>query len=84
MLSNFFQKVSQKNYEEIKNFFDIYLAREQHLTSFNPKNKFVPVPSPYITKEEMLNFNPKKYILILDLEETLLNFKLDSNNNKYY
>ena len=83
LLLNFFQKVSQKNYEEIKNFFDIYLAREQHLTSFHPKNKFVPVPSPYITKEEMLNLNSKKYILILDLEETLLNLKLDSNNKGF-
>ena len=80
LLLNFFQKVSQKNHEEIKDFFDIYLAREKHLTSFHLKNKFVPVPTPYITKEEILNFNPKKYILVLDLEETLLNFQLDSNN----
>ena len=80
LLLNFFQKISQKNNEEIKNFFDIYLAREQHLTSFQLKNKFDPIPNPYITKEEKINFNSKKYILVLGLEETLLNFQLDSSN----
>ena len=82
-LNNFFQEISQKNNEEIKTFFDKYIIRKQHMTNFiDIKNNFIPAPEPYITKNDKINFNPEKYTLVLSLEETLLNFKINSNTNK--
>ena len=82
-LNNFFQEISQKNNEEIKTFFDKYIIRKQHMTNFiDIKNNFIPAPEPYITKNDKINFNPEKYSLVLGLEETLLNFKINLNTNK--
>ena len=77
-----FKKISKKNYEDINYYFKNFLLREENINgSFlaslylkgNPN--FHTVPKPYITKP-----NNKKYTLILDLEETLLNFRLKAEN----
>ena len=81
-LSILFKQISQKNYEEINYFYRTFLLREENingsfLASLYLKNNpnFHTAPKPYITKP-----NNKKYTLILDLEETLLNFRLKSEN----
>ena len=75
----FFEKISQKNLEDFKNFFDIYLKRAQHMNAtINPTINFIPVPSPYIFEHED-NLNSKKYTLVLGLEEVLLNFNFNYN-----
>ena len=82
-LNNFFHEISQKNNEEIKTFFDTHIKRKQHMINYISKdNIFIPVPEPYITKDEYSNFNPEKYTLVLGLEETLLNFKINLITNK--
>ena len=77
-----FNRLSKKNYNDLNYFFKTFLLREENINgSFiaslylkdNPN--FHPVLKPYITKP-----NNKKYTLILDLEETLLNFRLKSEN----
>ena len=77
-----FKRLSKKNYNDLNYFFKTFLLREENINgSFfvslylkdNPN--FRPVLKPYITKP-----NNKKYTLILDLEETLLNFRLKSEN----
>ena len=77
-----FKKISQKNYEDINYFYRTFLLREENINgSFlaslylkdNPN--FHSVKKPYIMKPAN-----KRYTLILDLEETLLNFRLKSEN----
>ena len=77
-----FNRLSKKNYNDLNYFFKTFILREENLNgSFiaslflkdNPN--FHSVLKPYITKP-----NNKKYTLILDLEETLLNFRLKSEN----
>ena len=81
-LLTLFKKLSQKNYEDINYYYRTFLLREENINgSFlaslylkdNPN--FHSVKAPYITKP-----NYKKYSLILDLEETLLNFRLKQEN----
>ena len=81
-LSLFFKKISQKNYDEINYFYRTFILREENingsfLASLFLKNNpnFHSISKPYITKP-----NNKKYTLILDLEETILNFRLKSEN----
>ena len=77
-----FKKISQKNYEDINYYYRTFLLREENINgSFlaslylkdNPN--FHSVKKPYIIRP-----NNKRYTLILDLEETLLNFRLKSEN----
>jgi len=77
-----FKKISQKNYEDINYYYRTFLLREENINgSFlaslylkdNPN--FHSVKEPYIRQP-----NNKRYTLILDLEETLLNFRLKSEN----
>ena len=77
-----FKKISQRNYKEINYYYRTFLLREENINgSFlvslylkdNPN--FHSVQKPYIKKP-----NYKKYTLILDLEETLINFRLKSEN----
>ena len=77
-----FKKITKKNYEDINYYYRNFLLREENINgSFlaslylkdNPN--FHTVPQPYIIKR-----NNKKYTLVLDLEETLLNFRLKSEN----
>jgi Dullard-like phosphatase family protein len=77
-----FKKISQKNYEDINYYYRTFLLREENINgSFlaslylkdNPN--FHSVKEPYIRQP-----NNKRYALILDLEETILNFRLKSEN----
>ena len=77
-----FKKISQKNYEDINYYYRTFLLREENINgSFlaslylkdNPN--FHSVKKPYIRQP-----SNKRYTLILDLEETLLNFRLKSEN----
>jgi Dullard-like phosphatase family protein len=77
-----FKKISQKNYEDINYYYRTFLLREENINgSFlaslylkdNPN--FHSVKEPYIRQP-----NNKRFTLILDLEETLLNFRLKSEN----
>ena len=77
-----FKKIAQKTLDDIKYYYKTFLLREENINgSFlaslylkdNPN--FHSVPKPYIQK-----INKKNYTLVLDLEETLLNFRLKSEN----
>ena len=77
-----FKKISQKNYKDINYYYRTFLLREENINgSFlaslylkdNPN--FHSVKEPYIRQP-----NNKRFTLILDLEETLLNFRLKSEN----
>ena len=82
-LNHFFHEISQKNTEEIKEFFDTHIKRKQHMINYISKeNIFIPVEEPYITKNEKFIFNPEKYTLVLGLEGTLLNFEINLKTNK--
>ena len=81
ILINFLRKISTKTYSEINEFFQDNIIRVENYegslvaSAFLKKNPyFHPLPSPYITLP-----NKKPYTLVLDLDETLVNFKLKSN-----
>ena len=79
---NFFEKISTKNLENIKNFFDNYIIKEQHIKeNVNSKLNFMPESCPFII-ENIFNIYTSKYYLVLGLEETLLNFQLSPNNEE--
>ena len=79
---NFFEKISKTNLEDIKNFFENYIIKEQHIkTNINTKINFITQSPPFII-ENIFNNYPEKYYLVLGLEETLLNFQLTSNNEE--
>ena len=73
-LISFFEKVSQKNLEDMKNFFEIYLVREQHLiTKLNSKINFIPISNPYIV-ETNPKLNSKKIFLSVRLGRNIIKF----------
>ena len=81
ILKKYLSKIESKSYEEINDFFRINILRENNFegsivaSSFLKKNKyFKPFPAPYITEP-----STKPYTLILDLDETLVNFKIKSS-----
>ena len=81
ILINFLRKIATKTYAEINEFFQDNIIRVDNYegslvaSAFLKKNPyFHPLPSPYITIP-----NKKPYTLVLDLDETLVNFKLKSN-----
>ena len=74
--NNFFQDISQKNLDQFKYFFDIYIKKEQYMS--NNFENFVSKSNPYITQ----NQNSNKFFLILDLEGILLDINSDSNNKE--
>ena len=81
ILKNFFINLESKSYEEINDFFRNNILRENNFegsivaSSYLKKNKyFKPFPAPYITEP-----STKPYTLILDLDETLVNFKIKSS-----
>ena len=73
--------IETKTYEEINYFFEKYIVRVNNFdgsitaSSYLKKNKFFkPLPAPYI------HFPSKRpYTLILDLDETLVHFKVKSS-----
>jgi len=81
LLNNFFMSLESKSYEEINDFFRLNILRVNNFegsimaSSYLKKNKyFEPIPAPYI--KEPCN---KPYTLVLDLDETLVNFKIKSS-----
>ena len=81
LLNNFFISLESKTYEEINDFFRLNILRVNNFegsimaSSYLKKNKyFEPIPAPYIKEP-----SNKPYTLVLDLDETLVNFKIKSS-----
>ena len=80
LLKKFLTSLESKTYEEINDFFRLNILRVNNFegsivaSSYLKANKnFEPIPAPYITEP-----NKKKFTLVLDLDETLVNFKIKS------
>ena len=83
-LMTLYKKLKTKKYKELNDFFKSFLIREENINGsilvtlfLNDNPNFKTEPCPYITKP-----NNKKYTLVLDLEETLLSFKLNPDNRE--
>ena len=81
LLKNFLLKIDSETYEEINNFFILNILRVNNFegsimaSSYLKENKyFNPIPAPYIIEP-----SNKPYTLVLDLDETLVNFKIKSS-----
>ena len=71
------KKISQKNYEEIKDFFQEYILKVDNLESSivapilkNKNPNFIPHRPPYLHSPRL-----KPFTLVLDLNETLISFR---------
>ena len=80
ILKKFLQKIESKTYEEINDFFRSNILRENNFegsivaSTYLKENKsFNPIPAPYIKEP-----STKPYTLVLDLDETLINFRIKS------
>ena len=80
LLKKFLISLESKTYEEINDFFRLNILRVNNFEGsivassyLKEKKNFEPIPAPYITEP-----NKKKYTLVLDLDETLVNFKIKS------
>ena len=81
-LTALFKKINEKTYDEIYMFFRKYILRIDKMndsilaTLFLKENtEFKTVPEPYLH-----TMNPKPYSLVLDLDETLVHFKMNPEN----
>ena len=81
-LTSIFKKINDKTYEEINTFFRENILRTDNLSGsvlasvFLKENKnFQTEPAPYIKTK-----NRKPYSLILDLDETLIHFKVNNED----
>ena len=81
--SEIFSKIKITNFEEINQFFFENVLKEDFLgcsitafTYIKERQHFRPLIVPYL-----LTKNKKKYSLILDLDETLIHFKVNHNEN---
>ena len=75
------KKIDIKTYEEINDFFKQYILHVENFegsimaSSYFKKNKyFRPLPAPYLVSQPT-----KPYTLILDLDETLVHFKIKTS-----
>ena len=80
IIFNYLKNIEFTSYEEINDFFRNFILRENNFegsimaSSYLKKIKnFKPLPAPYITEP-----STKPYTLILDLDETLVSFKIKS------
>jgi len=80
-LNSLFKKIKGKSIEDINYFYREYILREDNLgcsilaSSYLKQLKnFTPEKVPYIR-----DINKKKFTLVLDLEETLVHFKIEEN-----
>ena len=81
-LTSLFKKINDKSYEDINNFFRQYILRVENMNGsilasvlLKDNSEFKSVPPPYLH-----TFNQKPYSLILELEETLVYFKVNPEN----
>ena len=81
-LTSLFKKINEKSYEDINNFFRQYILRVDNMNGsilasvFLKGNiEFKSEPAPYLH-----TVNHKPYSLILDLDETLVHFKVNPDN----
>ena len=82
-LTNIYKKISEQTYEEINSYFRDYILRVDNYNGsvlasvFLKENQnFKTEPAPYIHTK-----NRKRYSLILDLDETLVHFKISSESD---
>ena len=82
--SEIFSKIKNASFEEINKFFLEKILKENFVgcsvlatTYLKEKNDYTPVKEPYITSK-----NNKKYSLVLDLDETLIHFKVNHNETE--
>ena len=82
--SELFSKIKNATFEEINNFYLENILKENFIgcsvlatTYLKEKHNLVPVSLPYISFD-----NKKKYSLILDLDETLIHFKVNHDENE--
>jgi Dullard-like phosphatase family protein len=82
-LIKFFSKIKLESFTDIDEFFKEYLLRENFIEcsvtakTFLKENSILePENAPYIK-----NVNKKKFSLVLDLDETLISFKLNREQN---
>ena len=80
----FFNKIKNDNFDEINKFFLENILKEEFLgcsilayTYLKENQHFKPASVPYL-----LTKNKKKYSLVLDLDETLLHFKVNQKENE--
>jgi len=81
LLKDYLPSIESKTYEEINDFFRLNILRVDNFEGsivassyLKEKKDFESVPAPYIKEP-----SKKKYTLVLDLDETLVNFKIKSN-----
>ena len=82
-ISYLFNTINNYTFEDINSFFRKKILREDFLgcsvlasTYLKEKQNFIPEKVPYIQEK-----SKKKYSLILDLDETLINFKINHEQN---
>ena len=81
-LTSLFKKINDKSYEDINNFFRQYIIRVENMNGtilasilLRDNAEFKSVPPPYLHTH-----NQKPYSLILELDETLVYFKINPKN----
>ena len=86
ILYNFYYSIKKKSYKEINNFFIKYILNEENINgSLFSANYFITNNSTFtsINPPFLKSPNKKKLTLIMDLNETLVNFKLEENGEGY-
>ena len=81
-LTSLFKKINDKSYEDINNFYRQYILRVDNVNGpilasilLRDNSEFKSVPPPYLHTH-----NQKQYSLILELDETLVYFKVNPAN----
>ena len=82
-LVSLYKTINDKSYEEINKFFREYIMRVENPNAsvlasvvLRENSNFYPVEPPYLKTK-----NLKNYTLVLDLDETIIHFKVNPNND---
>ena len=86
ILFNFYNDIRDKSYREINEFFIKYILEEENINGslfssnyyINNNSSFTTVNPPFLKSP-----NKKNFTLVLDLNETLINFKYEENGEGY-